>query len=172
VATAEARATAIGPALYAEGDLPADLQALPGRTTMLHQTDVPGLTGPASSYSVMVASQDQNEFVTVAAVLPTDGDAAPLLDAVTADTYGKNLTGGAPDATAKVISIPGAPAGARALSYSATLPGSGATHHVEGEALAFVHGKIFVLLVHGRYAASPRTIDLGALAARIDARLG
>jgi len=173
VATAEARATAIGPALYAEGDLPTDLQALPGRTTMLHQTDVPGLTGPASSYSIMVAaSEDPDEFVTVAAVLPADGNAGPLLDAMTADVYGDKLTGGASDGTATAITIPGAPAGARALSYSATLQGSDAPHQIEGEALGFVHGDVFVLLMHGRYAASTRAIDLGALATRIDGRLG
>ena len=170
-AAAGSRAARLGASLFMAGDLPADMRPLTGVAKILKSTDVPGLTGAASAYTVSIVSADQNEFVSEAIVVPDSGDAAALLSAFTADRYKNDLTAGASDATAAPAELPGSPAGAKALSYAGTLTSGSQSHHIDGDAIAFVRGQAFVFLVHGRYAPSSRVIDLGGVAARIDARL-
>ena len=144
----------------------------PPHVTLVHAGDIPGLTSTASGDAKTAASADNNEFITVVAVLPDAGDAATLLQAFTMDSYLSNVTGHAEDAAGQPLTLSGAPAGARAFSYTGTpVAPNGTTHPVEGEVIAFVQSSAFVVINHGRYAPSTRQIDVGQIAANIAQRL-
>lgn len=141
------------------------------QSKIVQAKDVPGLTGMASGQFVTVVSGDKNEFVTESVIISPGGDATALLDAFSLRNYLAVLTGGAKDAKGSELAVTGAPSGARALSYSGTVTAGGQTQAVTGEAVAFVHGKVFVVVAHGKYAPSTRSIDVSSLATAIDHRL-
>jgi hypothetical protein len=162
---------ALAAVLFVDGDLPADMHALPSQSKILQPRDAPGLIATASGASVTIVSDDKNEFVTEIGIIPDTDSPQALLDAFSLANYLTGFTGGASDAVGTALVLPAAPPGAKAFSYSGTVRSAGQTHVVEGEAVAFAHGNVFVILAHGRYVSSTRAIDLGALAATIDGRL-
>lgn len=155
--------------LAAQADFPADMTIRQNQAKPLQPLDVPGLTVAASGQFVTVVSEDKNEYVTESVVVPTNGDAEHLLDAFTLKNYLGGLTGRAADATGAALTMAKAPSGAKAFSFTGTV--SGVPQQVAGEAVAFVNGRAFVVVVHGRYGASARTIDVASLATTIASRL-
>ena len=152
-------------------DLPADLALQPPQVQLVHPGELPGLQSTASGETKTAASADNNEFVTVIGVLPDDGNAQSMLDAFTLDNYLPNVTGDAEDAQGSPLTVPGAPDGAKAFSYSGSPSGTNAPQHVDGEVVAFVQSGAFVVVNHGRFAPSTRTVDIGQLASKIAQRL-
>jgi hypothetical protein len=51
------------------------------------------------------------------------------------------------------------------------VPGQATGDRIDGQALGFVRGSTYVLLVHGMFAPSARGVDVTKIAAAIDARL-
>lgn len=166
---AASRAARLAPALLSASDLPPDLVQRQNQPKFLTPADTPGLTSNASQMAALFTSPDGQEFFSQAAVVPDDPSALQsMLDAFTPDGYLAGLTAGAQDAQAAPKDFAGAPPGARSFTYSATI---GATNqHIDGEALAFVRGPVFVVLIHGFYQ-SPRAIDIGKIAGAIDGRI-
>ena len=169
-------AAKLGAALLMATDYPPDLGVKQQQTKIVAARDVPGLTSEASSFFATVATSSGDEFVNLIAIA-TDSEksASGVFEAFTPGTYLPGLTTGARDAAATPLAVAGAPAGASAFSYSGTVPGSvpgqETRSHIAGQALGFVHGRTFVLLIHGMYAPSTREVDLAKIARAIDERL-
>jgi hypothetical protein len=169
-------AAKLGPLLLSTADYPPDLSVRRKQTNIVAAGDLPGLTSEASVFSATVATASADEFVNLT-VLAVDSDtgASTALDALTPGNYLPGLTNGAPDATTNPLDVSSAPLGSKGFSYSGTVPGAvpgkptGAS--IEGQALGFVRGSTYVLLVHGMYGPSARGIDVAKIAAAIDARL-
>src|SRR5437879_4477688 len=66
---------------------------------------------------------------------------------------------------------PVAPPGAKAPTCSGTTNGRPKPQPVTAAAVAFVHGAVFVIVVHGPYAAAKYPVDAAALAATVNTRL-
>ena len=141
------------------------------RSAILRTQDQPGLTVQASAQFIRVVSGDNNEFVAESVIIPRSGDASGLLDAFNLSNYLARFTGGAQDATGSALTLPGAPAGSKALSYSGTLTGGDHPQAFTGESVAFLSGRMFVVVTHGKYAASTRSIDISLIATTLDRRL-
>ena len=158
--------------LLVDGDVPADIIVRQKQPKILHAQDTPGLETGGSGEFITLVTDDKNEFVTEIGVIPDSGGAEPLLEAFTPANYLSGLTFGAVDAASTDFNAAGAPPGARAFAYSGTVVSTtGQSQKVEGQVVAFVQGAVFVLINHGTYAPSTRTIDVGALATRISQRL-
>lgn len=170
-AAARRAASSLEPAMLQASDVPGDLKLQPPQVQLVHPGEIPGLGSTASGEAKTAASADGNEFVMVIAVLPDDGNADAMLQKFTQDTYLRNVTGGAEDAQGTPLMLDNAPEGAKAFSYSGTPTTSTGSHHVEGEVVGFVQSGVFVVVNHGRYAASDRTIDVGQIATNIAKRL-
>ena len=119
----------------------------------------------------ILASADKNEFINQLVVVPDDGGAAGLLDAFTSDNYLGGLAPGANDAKASLTALPGAPAGAKVLTFSGTENADINPQPINGEAVAFVHGPVFVIVIHGTYQPPKYPVDAAALATTVSARL-
>jgi hypothetical protein len=158
--------------LLDSADFPQGLKVRQEQAKVLVANDVPGLGGTAEAYFLTLASDDGNEFVNGIAVVPESATAATaLLDQFTSANYAAGLTGGAADATVTLRSGPDEPAGSKRLDYSGTVPIAGQEQRVTGTAVAFVHGRTFVVIIHGTYGASDNAIDPGRVAAAVDTRL-
>ena len=120
--------------------------------------------------AVLISSSDQ--YVTAIAVVPDNpSDVSALADAVGSRQYVGGLTGGAADATATAIDAPGAPADAKAFSYSGTTATPTGPQVLKGEVVGFPHGKVFVVVLQAAYGDATHDVDVGAVAGAIDARL-
>jgi hypothetical protein len=161
--------TRLSGALLIPSDVPSNYGLLLNRAQLVDQTGLPGLDGSASAALVLLARSDTNDFVKQIAVAPPDrATLAKLLDAVTPANYLSGLVRDASDGTATPQTLPGAPAGAKALSFSGTVsPGS----HVTGTLVAFTHGPVFVVIAAGTYGNSAPAVDLVSIASAIDTRL-
>jgi hypothetical protein len=168
---AESPAARLSSALFVESDFPADMSVRQNQTKVLSPNDVPGLNTSASGQFATVVSQDKNEFVNEIAVVPDASDPQALLDAFNLSNYLAGFTGGAKDATGAALTPTAAPFGSKAYSYSGSVSAAGQLQQVEGQSVAFVHGSVFVVVIHGRYTPSSRAIDVAALATNIDKRL-
>lgn len=168
---AESVATRILPALLQLADVPPDFRQAQNSVRVLAATDAPGLSVPGTGIFVTLVSPDGEEFVNQLIVVPADGDAGALLEAFTPEAYLPGLTAGDIAATAEEVKPRGAPADAKALSYRGTDNTGVEPKPVEGTVIAFVRGDTFAAIVHGRFAPSTRTIDIGALASTLASRL-
>ena len=169
-------AAKLGPAMLNLADYPAGFEVKRQLPKLVAASDVPGLPSAASGFFATSATPDGNEFVNLIAIVATsEADAGACLNAFVPDTYLPGLTSGAANATSKPDSAAGAPPGTKAFSYAgtvtATQSGNLTQHEVSGLALAFVHGKTFVVVVGAAYGAAPRTADIARIAAAIDGRL-
>jgi hypothetical protein len=160
------------PALLQTADVPSDIVLRPEKTQVLKPNDVIGLPTTGSGVQQLGVSQDQRNFLTLIVVVPDSGGPQPMLDAFTQQQYLPALTGNATDAKASDLGVPGAPAGARAFSYSgtATSPG-GVAMPLHGETLAFIQGNVFVVINYGTYVADASLVDLGPMSATVAHRL-
>ncbi len=169
-------AAALAPVVVNLADYPAGFEVKKQTPRVVAAADVPGLPAPGSAYFATVATADGSEFVNIIAVVAsTEADAAACLTAFVPDTYLPGLTSGAANATSQPENPAGAPAGAKAFSYtgafSATQGGAITQHEVAGLAMAWVRGKTFVVVVGASYGTAPRTADVAHVAAAVDGRL-
>jgi hypothetical protein len=142
----------------------------------LPAADVPGLSSDVSGFFATSATSKGDEFVNLLAIAAvSEAEAAAALDAFAPEAYLSGLTGGAPDATSGPANSTGAPASAKAFSYKGTVTanegGALVTHPVDGEALAFVRGRTFIVVVGAAYDSISRRADVRAIAAAIYRRL-
>ncbi len=161
----------VNAALLQAADISSDWHVAQNQNKVLDQRDVPGLTSGGKGAFVIVASPDKNEFVNQLAVVPDDGNVSGLLEAFDSENYLSGLTSGAADAQATVQALPDARAGAKALTFSGTQNAGTNPQFVNGEAVAFVHGKVFVIVIHGSFQSPKYPLSAAQLASRINARL-
>lgn len=169
-------AAKLGPTLLSTADYPPDLSVQRQGSQIVAAGDVPGLTSEASGFSASVATASGDEFVDLIVLAVGDETgASTVLDALTPGNYLSGLTGGAPDAATSPLDVSSAPLGSKGFSYSGTVPasvpGQATGDRIDGQALGFVRGSTYVLLVHAMFAPSARGIDVTKIAAAIDARL-
>jgi len=164
-------ATQIQAALLRSEDVPAALPRIASGVQFAPPAEFPGQSARASVAVARFGRDHQAEFVNVALIVPDSGGPEPLMQNFNPQAYLQGLTAGATDPTSAPISLTGAPAGAQAFRYGGALTTNGATGTMAGEVLAFVHGKVFVLLVHGTTIDATPGIDLASLAATVEARL-
>jgi hypothetical protein len=164
-------ATQIQSALLRSEDVPAALPRLASGVQFAPAAEFPGQSVLASVATARFGRDQQAEFVNVALIVPDSGGPGPLMQNFNPQTYLQGLTASAPDPTSAPIPLTGAPVGAQAFRYGGTLTANGVTETISGEVLAFVHGKVFVLLVHGTTIDATPGIDLASLAATVEARL-
>jgi hypothetical protein len=167
-----ALAEAAAAAQLTTADISPDFSQRQDAVRRVDRRDAPGLTSGASGRFVTLVSPDEQEFVNQLTVIPDDpGGVAAMLEAFNPANYLGGLTAGDPGATAEPLTLDGAPEGARALSYRG-IDDTGLTpQQVEGEVVAFGEGRVFVVIVHGRFAPSTYQIDLGPLASIVEGRL-
>jgi hypothetical protein len=170
-ALASSVATQIQAALLQSADLPAALPRLASGVQFVPADQFPGQAVRASVAAARFGRDKQTEFVNVALIVPDSGGPLPLMQNFNPQAYLQGLTASAPDPTSAPITVTGGPPGAQSFRYGGTVSAGGGTQTISGEVLAFVHGKVFVLLVHGTTADATPGIDLAALAATVDARL-
>ena len=60
----------------------------------------------------------------------------------------------------------------KALSFSGTANAGANPQPINGEAVAFVHGPVFVIIIHGTYQPPKYSLDAAMLASTVNARLG
>jgi hypothetical protein len=165
-------ASKLDSALLQAGDLPVRLTRIGSGVQALAKSEVPGLTSDATGNTARFATTAGDEFFNETAIVPDDLAAVQSMMAqFGTDLYLQGLTGSATDAQSSPLALVGAPTTAKAIHYSGTSVVGGAADHVEGEAIAFTHGRVFALLIHGAHNPALPPLDLGALAALIDARL-
>ena len=167
-------AAKLGPTVLSTADFPPDLSVQRQGPQIVAAGDVPGLASEASAFFAAVGTATGDEYVDLIAVAVDNAtDASTVLDALTPGNYLSGFTGVAPDAASSPLDVSGAPVGSRGFSYSGTPAVQGQTtgQNIVGQALGFVRGSTYVLLVHGMFGPSARGIDLTKIAAAIDARL-
>jgi hypothetical protein len=164
-------ATQIQTALLRSEDVPAALPRLASGVQFAPAAEFPGQSMRASVATARFGRDQQAEFVNVALIVPDSGGPEPLMQNFNPQTYLQGLTASAPAPTSAPIPLTGAPAGAQAFRYGGALTTNGVTETISGEVLAFVHGKVFVLLVHGTTVDATPGIDLASLAATVESRL-
>jgi hypothetical protein len=168
-------AAKLGPTLLSPADFPPDLIVQGQQAQIVAAGYVPGLASEASAFFATVATDSGDEFVNLIAIaVDSNAGASAALDAFTSDNYLPGLTGGAADAATGLLDVSSAPPGSKGFGFSGTLPASvpgGTGQGIMGQALGFVRGSTFVLLVHGLFVPSARGIDVSTIAAAIDARL-
>ncbi len=165
-------AAKLTPAMLQQSDLPAGFDPQPPQTKHLTSSEVPGLTGDATGMFATYTSSGGREYVTQIAIVPADSaDVSAMADSIGSRSYIAGLTGGAPDAMATAIDLPGAPAGAKAFSYSGTTATPTGPQVLKGEIVGFPHGKTFIVVLQASYGDATHDIDVGALSGAIDARL-
>jgi hypothetical protein len=158
------------PALLQASDVPAGLNPLNNHTAGLARLAIPGLTSGAGETFTSYGTSDGAEFLSELVIIPNDRTVlANLLGAFGNDEYKKAATGYAKDAQGSFVTFANAPSGSMALEYS----GTSATRSqlLKGQAVSFVRGPAYVVLLHGWYGGPPHSIELGALANSIDQRL-
>ena len=158
-------------ALLQPSDVSPDWHVAQNQNKVLDQRDVPGLTSGAKGAFVTLASPDKNEYVSQIAVVPDDGATAGLLEAFNSANYLGGLSAGAQDAKATPQTLPDAPPGAKALVFSGTATTGGAPQALNGEAVAFVHGRVLVIVIHGSFQPPKYPLNGGELASTVDSRL-
>ena len=173
---ADSTAAKLGPMLLSTADYPQDLRLQQQGAKILPARDVPGLTSEASGFFATVASAAGDEFVNLIVLAAEDKrGASAVLDALTPENYLAGLTQGARDAATSPFDLSSAPPGSKGFRYSGTVPASvpGQTigRSISGQALGFVRGNAYVLLVHGVYVPSTRGIDVATIGSAIEARL-
>jgi hypothetical protein len=173
---AGSRAAKLGPTLLNTADFPPDLTVRQQGAQIVAAGDLPGLASEASRFFATVSTAAGDEFVNLTVVAAdSDTDASTALDALTPANYLLKLTAGATDATASPLHVSSAPLGSKGFNYAGTVPasvtGQATGQHIAGEALGFVRGSTYVLLVHGVFAPSTRGIDVVEIAGAINARL-
>jgi hypothetical protein len=170
---AGSRAAKLGPTLLNAADYPPDMPVQQQRAKFVTPRDLPGVASETSGFYATVATASGDEFVTLI-VIPFDNDAgaSTALGALTTDNYLPQLATGAPDAATSPLDVSGAPLGSKGFGYSGTFSAPGqAGQSIAGQALGFVRGSTYVLLVHGMYAPSARGVDIVKIAVAVDARL-
>ena len=169
-AIASSVAAHIETALPQAADVPAALSQAARGVQIVAPNDFPGQSVQASLATAQFGGENTSEFLKAALIVPDTGGPTPLMDAFTPQTYLQGLTAN-PQGSADPVAVTGGPPGARSFRFTGDLSATGATEQLTGEVLAFVHGKVFVLLVHGNYTATAAGVDLVALASLIDTRL-
>lgn len=164
-------AAKVAPALLQATDVPADFQQRQNRTKQVSRTDVPGLATAGATVVTTYATADDKEFVTQIVVIPDDGGTAALLDRFASPSYVTGLTGNAKDATSSPMPLAVGPAGAKAINYAGTVPTPDGNQLVQGQAVGFVHDKLYIVVLHASYGGAPHAIDVGAIAKALDDRL-
>jgi hypothetical protein len=173
---ADSPAAKLGPMVLSTADFPPDLSVQRQGPQIVPAGNVPGLASEASGFFATVATASSDEFVHLIAIaVDSDTGASTALDALTPGNYLPGLTGRAPDAATSPLDVSSAPLGSKGFSYSGTVPaavlGQATSKIIKGQALGFVRGSTYILLIHGIFAPSPRGIDVTKIAAAIDARL-
>jgi hypothetical protein len=174
---ANSPAAKLGPTVLNTADFPPDLSVQRQAAQIIAAGDVPGLTSEASGFFADLATASGDEFVDVIAVaVGSDAGASTTLDALTPNNYLSGLTAGAPDAATSPLDVSSAPPGSKGFNYSGTAPaaapGEPTGGSIAGQALGFVRGSTYVLVVHGMFAPSTRGIEVAKIAAAINTRLG
>jgi hypothetical protein len=172
---ADSPAAKLGPTVLSIADFPPDLSVERQGAQIVAAGDVPGLASEASGFFAAVVTASGDEFVNLIAIAAdSDTGASTTLDALTPGNYLAGLTPGAADAATSSLDVSSAPLGSKGFSYSGTLPTSVPGQpgpSIQGQALGFVRGSTYVLLIHGMFGPSARGIDVTKIAAAIDARL-
>lgn len=160
------------PDLLQASDLPDRFEERRNDIVAVSRAEVPGLSAGAAAQFQAFATADASESVQASVVLPENAsDVSALLEAFGSRSYISALTGDAPDAQTSEVTVPGAPEGTRAIDYSATVPGPDGAMHLEGRALAFTHGRLYIVLIHAAHGGTRGDIGLGQIASTIDQRL-
>jgi hypothetical protein len=173
---ADSSAAKLGPTLLNRADFPPDLTVQQQGAQIVAAGDLPGLASEASGFFATVATAAGDEFVRLTVVAAdSDTDASAALEALTPANYLSKFTAGAPDAAASPLHVSTALLGSKGFNYTGTVPaavtGQATGRRIVGEALGFVRGSTYVLLIHGVFAPSARGIDVSKIAAAIEARL-
>ena len=161
----------LAPALLQPADVSPDWHVAQNQNKALDKRDVPGLHSGAEGAFTILASPDKNEFINELVVVPDDRDAGGLLAAFTSDNYLGALAPGANDAKASFTTLPGTPPGTKVLTFSGTVNADSNPQSINGDAVAFVHGAVFVIVIHGTYQPPKYPIDPAALAKGVNTRL-
>jgi hypothetical protein len=172
---ANSPAAKLGPTVLSTADFPPDLAVQRQGSRIVSAGEVPGLTSEASGFFATIATASGDEFVNLVAVaFDSDAGASAALDALTPGNFLPQLAAAAPDSTASPLDVSSAPLGSKGFSYAGTVAASApgqAGRSLVGQALGFVRGSTYVLLIHGTFAPSTRGLDVAKVATAINARL-